>query len=100
LLLDFNCCLVQLLNVCIYFQIQRLENKLASIEKELQQAKKDNAALAYYINAKRKKEEDLRKEEAVRRWRRSPARRRRRAKAPRMSRLGGSSLPRASPSSC
>jgi hypothetical protein len=37
---------------------------LASVEKELQQAKKDNAALARYINAKRKKEEDRRKEEA------------------------------------
>jgi hypothetical protein len=35
---------------------------LASIEKELQQAKIDNAALARYINAKRKKEEDRRKE--------------------------------------
>jgi hypothetical protein len=37
---------------------------LASVKKELQQAKKDNAALARYINAKRKKEEDQRKEEA------------------------------------
>jgi hypothetical protein len=36
---------------------------LASIEKELQQAKMDNATLARYINAKRKKE-DRRKEEA------------------------------------
>jgi hypothetical protein len=36
---------------------------LASVEKELQQMKKDNAALAHYINAKRK-EEDRRKEEA------------------------------------
>jgi hypothetical protein len=41
-----------------------LKNKLASIEKELQQAKTDNTALARYINAKRKKEEDRRKEEA------------------------------------
>jgi predicted GIY-YIG superfamily endonuclease len=36
---------------------------LAFIEKELQQTKKDNVALAHYINAKRK-EEALRKEEA------------------------------------
>jgi hypothetical protein len=37
---------------------------LASIENELQQLKKDNAALARYINARRKKEEAQRKEEA------------------------------------
>jgi hypothetical protein len=37
---------------------------LASVEKELQQVKMDNAALARYINAKRKKEEDRRNEEA------------------------------------
>jgi hypothetical protein len=37
---------------------------LASIEKELQQVKKDNTALARYINARRKKEEAWRKEEA------------------------------------
>jgi hypothetical protein len=37
---------------------------LASIEKELQQAKTDNAALARYINAKRKKDEERRNEEA------------------------------------
>jgi hypothetical protein len=36
---------------------------LASVEKELQQVKKDNAALTRYINA-RSKEEDRRKEEA------------------------------------
>jgi hypothetical protein len=41
-----------------------LENKLASVEKELRQVKKDNAALAHYINARRKKEEDQRKDEA------------------------------------
>jgi hypothetical protein len=35
-----------------------------SVEKELQQAKTDNAALAHYINAERKKKEDRRKEEA------------------------------------
>jgi hypothetical protein len=32
-----------------------LENKLVSVEKELQQVKKDNAALTRYINARRKK---------------------------------------------
>jgi hypothetical protein len=42
-----------------------LKNKLTSVEKELQQAKKDNTALAHYINARRK-EETQRKEEA---WR-------------------------------
>jgi hypothetical protein len=36
---------------------------LASVEKELHQAKKDNAALAQYINTRRKKE-SRRKEEA------------------------------------
>jgi septal ring factor EnvC (AmiA/AmiB activator) len=41
-----------------------LENKLASVEKELQQVKNDNVALARYINARRKNEEDRRKEEA------------------------------------
>jgi hypothetical protein len=43
-----------------------LENKLASIEKELQQVRKDNAALARYINTRRKKKKkkDRRKEEA------------------------------------
>jgi menaquinone-dependent protoporphyrinogen IX oxidase len=37
---------------------------LASVEKELQQAKNDNAALARYINARRKKEKARREEEA------------------------------------
>jgi hypothetical protein len=41
-----------------------LKNKLASVEKELQQTKKDNTALAHYINARRKREGDRRKEEA------------------------------------
>jgi hypothetical protein len=36
---------------------------LASIEKELQQMKKDNVARARYINTRRKKDEDRRKEE-------------------------------------
>jgi hypothetical protein len=38
---------------------------LASVKKELQQAKMNNTALAHYINARRKKEEDRRKEEAL-----------------------------------
>jgi hypothetical protein len=37
---------------------------LALIKKELQQARKDNTALARCINARRKKEEAQRKEEA------------------------------------
>jgi hypothetical protein len=37
---------------------------LAFVEKEVQHAKIDNAALAHYINARRNKEEDQRKEEA------------------------------------
>jgi hypothetical protein len=36
---------------------------LASVEKELQQVKMNNTALAHYINARRKKE-DWRKEDA------------------------------------
>jgi hypothetical protein len=40
---------------------------LASIEKELQQAKKDNVALAHYINARRK--EETRKKEEEEAWR-------------------------------
>jgi hypothetical protein len=39
-------------------------SRLASVEKELQQMKTDNAVLARYINARSKKEEDRRKEEA------------------------------------
>jgi hypothetical protein len=37
---------------------------LTSVEKELQQAKKDNTTLAHYINATRKKEEARRREAA------------------------------------
>jgi predicted nucleic acid-binding Zn-ribbon protein len=40
-----------------------LENNLASVKKELQHAKKDNAALARYINATRKKKEAHKKVE-------------------------------------
>jgi hypothetical protein len=50
--------------VYVHFQIQRLKNKLTSVEKELQQAKMDNVALAHYINDIRKKDEDRRKEKA------------------------------------
>jgi hypothetical protein len=37
---------------------------LTIVEKELQQARKDNQALARYINTKRKKEEARKNEEA------------------------------------
>jgi hypothetical protein len=37
---------------------------LASVEKELQQMKMDTAALTCYINARMKKEEERRKEDA------------------------------------
>jgi hypothetical protein len=46
---------------------------LASVEKEFQHAKTDNAALARYINSKRKTEEDRRKEEAYKKQRRAKA---------------------------
>jgi hypothetical protein len=36
---------------------------LIDVEKELEEVKTNNATLARYINAKRKKEEDQRKEE-------------------------------------
>jgi hypothetical protein len=62
LLLDFNC-LVQLLNVHVHFQIQKLEKKLVVAKKELQQARKDNQALARHINAKSRKEKAWKKEE-------------------------------------
>jgi hypothetical protein len=39
---------------------------LALVEKELQPARKDNQALARYINARRKKEEARRTEEEAR----------------------------------
>jgi predicted Holliday junction resolvase-like endonuclease len=56
--------LFSIITKCVYihFQIQRLENKLASVEKELQQVKKDSVALTRYINARRKKEEETQKE--------------------------------------
>jgi hypothetical protein len=46
------------------FQIKKIEKKLTVADKELQQARKDNQALARYINTKRKKEEGQKKEEA------------------------------------
>jgi hypothetical protein len=38
------------------FQIKKLEKKLVEAKKELQHARKDNQALARYIDTKRKKE--------------------------------------------
>jgi hypothetical protein len=77
---------------------------LALAKKELQQTRNDNQVLTQYIYARRKKEE-ARKKEAQKRRRRRPGGRRpsktwwwpdgpMRAKAPRMSELGGSSPPR------
>jgi anti-sigma factor RsiW len=94
--------LFSIITKCIrLFSDSKVENKLAYIKKELQQIKKDNVALARYINARRKKEEAQRKEEAQKRWRSRPEGRRwcwrrrpMRAKAPRMSGLEGSSSPR------
>jgi hypothetical protein len=94
--------LFSIITKCIrLFSDSKVENKLAYIKKELQQIKKDNVALARYINARRKKEETQRKEEAQKRWRSRPEGRRwcwrrrpMRAKAPRMSGLEGSSSPR------
>jgi hypothetical protein len=73
---------------------------LSSIEKELQQVKKDNAALAGLSMLEgRRKPEGRRRPERRRRmklrgrrwgWHRHPMR----VKAPRMFELGGSSLPR------
>jgi hypothetical protein len=95
-------------NVYIYFKIQKLENKLALVEKELQQTRKDNQVLTQYIHARRKKDEAQKEEEEPerrrrrrpkRKWRRMPRGRRpwwwpdgpMRVKASRMFRLGGSS---------
>jgi hypothetical protein len=57
------------------FQIKKIEKKLAVVEKELQQARKDNQALARYITLKgrRRRPERMRRPKR-RRWRR-PARR-------------------------
>jgi hypothetical protein len=74
-------------------------------EKELQQTRNDNQALAQYINARRKNEEEVRKkaeEETQKRRRRKPGGRRpwwcpdgpMRVKSSRMSELGESSPPR------
>jgi hypothetical protein len=48
---------------------------LALIEKELQQARKDNQALTRYINARRKKEEAQKKEEEAQKKAEEEARR-------------------------
>jgi hypothetical protein len=57
--------LFSILIKCVYlFLDSKIRNKLASVEKELQQVKKDNATLACYINARSKKEEARRKEKA------------------------------------
>jgi hypothetical protein len=45
------------------FQIKKLEKKLAVVGKELQRARKDNQALAQYIDTKRKKKEARKKVE-------------------------------------
>jgi ribonuclease BN (tRNA processing enzyme) len=37
---------------------------LTAVEKELEEAKTNNVVLTHYMNAKRKKDEDWRKEEA------------------------------------
>jgi ABC-type branched-subunit amino acid transport system ATPase component len=47
------------------FQIKKLQKKLVVAEKELQQARKDNQALARYIDTKGKKEEAQKKAEEV-----------------------------------
>jgi hypothetical protein len=54
LLLEFKCL------VYVHFRIQKIEYKLASVEKEHRRVKKDNAALAQ----KKVEEEARRKEEA------------------------------------
>jgi hypothetical protein len=71
-----------------------LKNKFASVEKELHQVKMDNAILACYISARRKKEEDQRKEETHKKVEEDARYKAEEGKAPRMSRLGGSSPPR------
>jgi hypothetical protein len=71
-----------------------LKNKLAFVEKELQQAKTDNAVLARYISARRKKKEDQRKEEAHKKVEEDACKKAEEGRASRISRLGGSSHPR------
>jgi ribosomal protein S6 len=45
------------------FYIQKLENNLTSVEKELQRARKGNVTLARYINIRRKKEAQRKEED-------------------------------------
>jgi predicted Holliday junction resolvase-like endonuclease len=55
--------LFSIITKCIHsFSDSKVRKKLDSVEKELQLVKKDNAALARYINTRRK-EEAQRKEE-------------------------------------
>jgi predicted Holliday junction resolvase-like endonuclease len=75
------------------FYIQKLENKLALVKKELQRARKDNQVLARYINTRRKKEESWRKGERLKRRRLWWSRDSMRGKAPKISGLIGSSPP-------
>jgi hypothetical protein len=52
--------------MCIHsFSDSKVKKKLDVAEKELQQARKDNQALAQYINAKRKEEARKKEEEEV-----------------------------------
>jgi hypothetical protein len=82
--------LFSIITKCICsFHIQRLKNKLTSVEKELQQVKTNNVTLARYINTRRRRTGGRRRPTKMRR--RMPARRQRRAKSPRMSGLGGNS---------
>jgi hypothetical protein len=88
--------------VHIHFHIQKLEKKLVVAEKELSHARKDNQALDISMLKGRRRRPGRRRRRPKRRPRRRPARRLRRrparrrwtVKAPRMSRLGGSSPPR------
>jgi hypothetical protein len=80
--------------VHIHFHIQKLEKKLVVAEKELPHARKDNQALDISTLKGRRRRPRRRRRRPERRLSRRPARRRWTAKAPRMSRLGGSSPPR------
>jgi hypothetical protein len=71
-----------------------LKNKLACVEKELLQMNMDNVILAHYISARRKKEEDQRKEKTHKKVEEDALKKAEEGKAPRMCRLGGSSPPR------
>jgi hypothetical protein len=54
--------LFSIITKCICsFLDSNIRKQIVSVEKELQHAKKDNATLARYINARRKKEEAWKK---------------------------------------